>query len=74
MLIKNDSLDVNVLNRDLYITSGHRVLVDGKSIKAKHVKGAQRVKVKFQNIYSILALINICTKCVYLLMVLMITK
>jgi hypothetical protein len=53
MLIEKDSIDINVPNNDLYITSGHKIFINGKEIKAKELPCAKRVKVKPQKIYTI---------------------
>lgn len=51
--IKKDALGVDQPNKDFYVTSGHKIMIDGKAIKTKHIKQGKRVKVKAQKIYSI---------------------
>jgi len=56
MLIKKDALGENQPNKDFYVTSGHKLMINGVEKKAKHVPGAKRVKTKSQKVYTI------CTK------------
>lgn len=53
MLIKKNILGSNLPNADFYVTSGHKIIVNGKETKARKVPGAVRVKVNPQKIYSI---------------------
>ena len=53
MLIKKNLLGENCPNADFFVTSGHKVLVNGKIIKAGKIPGARRVKVKPELVYSI---------------------
>ena len=53
VLFKKNSLGPNKPNQDFKITSGHMMLVDGKSVKARDVKGGKKMTVKPQKVYSI---------------------
>lgn len=53
MLIAKDSIDTNVPNEDLYITTGHVVEISGKHIKAKNVPKAKLIHCEPQLVYSI---------------------
>lgn len=53
MLIKRDALGENQPSEDLYITSGHKIMINGKEIKAGKIPQAKRVKVNPENVYSI---------------------
>lgn len=52
-LIKANSLGENKPNRDLYITSAHRIIIDGKRMKAKDAPNSIRINVPPQNVYCI---------------------
>ena len=52
-LIKKDSISENKPSDDFYVTSGHVIFIDGVPVKAKHIPGAKRVKVKPETVYSI---------------------
>ena len=53
VLIKKDSVMDNIPSKDLYITSGHRMIYDGEEIKAlKHPYG-KRIKINPAKIYNI---------------------
>ncbi len=54
--IPKNSIAENIPSEDLYITSGHKVMINGIIMKARDVPQAHRVKTKPQKIYSI------CTK------------
>lgn len=57
ILIKAHSINENVPFEDFYITSGHKILINGEKIKAKYVKGAMRIKVNPpEKLYSICTL------------------
>ena len=43
----------NVPNENFYITSGHKVIINGQKMKARKVPGAIRIKVKPTMVYSI---------------------
>lgn len=53
MLIKAHTLAQNEPFEDFYVTSGHKLLINGKKIKARYVQGAIRVKVLPETLYSI---------------------
>lgn len=53
VILKKNVIADNIPNKDLYITSGHVVVIDNKEIKAKNVKGKCRVKLTPQKLYSI---------------------
>lgn len=54
MLIKAHTLEVNQPFEDFYVTSGHKLLINVERVKARHVKGAVRVKVNPpETLYSI---------------------
>lgn len=53
MLIKENALGENKPNHDLYITSGHYLIINGKRMKARDIPEAKRVAVKAQEVYSI---------------------
>ena len=53
MQIKKDALGLNQPNEDFYVTSGHKIIIDGKEIKARHIPQAKRIKVKPQKVYSV---------------------
>ena len=52
-LIKANLFGEGKPDRDLYVTPGHTLLVDGEKIKAKYVKGARTTKCELQLVYSI---------------------
>ena len=52
-LIKMNSLGKNKPNKDLYITGGHEIMLNGLEIKAADVPGAKRFKVKPEVVYSV---------------------
>ncbi len=51
--IAKNILGNNQPNEDFYVTGGHKILIDGKHIKARDIPQAKRVKVKPQKVYSI---------------------
>lgn len=51
--IKKDLISKNKPSEDLYITSGHRIVYNGKEIKAKNVPGSEIVKIEPEFIYSL---------------------
>ena len=51
--IKKDAIGDNQPSTDFYVTSGHKIVIDGIAIKAKNIKQGKRIKVKSQNVYSI---------------------
>jgi len=51
--IKKNSLGENMPNADFYVTSGHKIIINGFEIKAKYIPNTKRIKVKPENIYSI---------------------
>lgn len=51
--IPKDSIDKGKPYNDLFITSGHPIQINGKSIKARDIEGAVLVKVEPCNVYSI---------------------
>ena len=53
MLIKKDTFGENEPSEDFYITSGHKIVVNGVPTKARHIPEAKRVKVKPEAVYSI---------------------
>ena len=53
MLIKKDAIGLNQPNEDFYVTSGHKLVIDGKEIKARDIQQAKRIKAKSQKVYSI---------------------
>jgi predicted outer membrane repeat protein len=54
--IAKDSIDTNIPSEDFYITSGHKLIINGIIMKARDVPQSVRVKTKSQKTYSI------CTK------------
>lgn len=57
MLIKTNLIGPDQPFDDFYVTSGHKLLINGEKIKARHVKGAIRVKVNPpETLYSICTL------------------
>ena len=52
-LIKMNSLGENKPNKDLYITGGHKIMLNGFEVKAADVPGAKRFKVKPEVVYSV---------------------
>ena len=56
MLIKRNALGKNKPSRDFYVTSGHRIIINGVETKAGNIPQAVRIKVEPQKVYSI------CTK------------
>ena len=53
MKIEKDIFGKDKPNKDFYITSGHKIVIDGTEVKARHIPQAKRVKVKPQYVYSI---------------------
>ena len=53
MVFEKDSIGPNQPNRELRITPGHALYINGQEIKAKYVEGGKRIKVKPQKVYSI---------------------
>jgi hypothetical protein len=53
ILVNKDSLGDNVPSNDFYITSGHIVRIDRKSMKAREIPGCRKVKTELQKLYSI---------------------
>ena len=53
MKIEKDALGTDKPVADFYITSGHKLVIDGKEIKAGKIPQAKRVKVKPELVYSI---------------------
>ena len=53
VLLKKNSLGDNLPNEDFYVTSGHKILIDGKFIKARNIPQGKRVKIQSQLVYSI---------------------
>ena len=53
MKIPKDALGENQPSEDFYVTSGHKLIIDGKEIKAGKILQAKRVKVKPENVYTI---------------------
>ena len=51
--IKKDTLGENKPTEDLYITSGHVLMINGGFIKARDVPQAERIKIKAEPVYSI---------------------
>lgn len=51
--IKKNLFGENKPSEDLYITSGHRIVYDGKEIKARDVPGSEIVKIKPESLYSL---------------------
>lgn len=56
MKIKKDMMGPNQPNKDFYVTTGHKLLVNGIEIKAKKINKATLVKTQPQKVYTI------CTK------------
>ena len=54
VLIKKDSVMDNVSSKDLYITSGHKIIYDDEEIKALEHPCGKRIKIKPAKIYNIL--------------------
>lgn len=52
-VIKKNSIADGVPFEDFYVTSGHRLVIDGQEIKARDIPGAKKIKVKPQMVYSI---------------------
>ena len=53
MIIAKDSFGENKPSDDFYVTSGHKIIIDGKEIKAGKIPQARRIKVDPENVYSI---------------------
>lgn len=53
MKINKDSVAENQPNQNFYVTSGHRIMIDGVKVKARYITQAKRVKVPPQKVYSI---------------------
>ena len=53
MKIEKDAFGEDQPNEDFFITSGHKIILDGKEIKAGNVPQAKRVKVNPEKVYSI---------------------
>lgn len=51
--IPKDFFGIDKPNEDLYISGGHKILLDGKCIKVKNIPNIKRVKIKKQSLYSI---------------------
>ena len=53
MKIKKNALGVNQPNVNFYVTSGHKIVINGVEIKAKNIPQAKRIRVKPEYVYSI---------------------
>lgn len=53
MLIKKDTVEKGMPSEDFYVTSGHKIYLNGEGIKARVFPGAQRIKVANETTYSI---------------------
>ena len=53
MKFRKDSLGPNKPDCDFKCTSGHKLYINGQAIKARNVKGGKRIRVKRQNVYTI---------------------
>lgn len=51
--IEKDALGENKPSETFYVTTGHKLLIDGKEIKSKKIPQGKRIKVKPQKVYSI---------------------
>jgi len=52
-LIKKDLFEENYPSEDLYITGSHPLLINGKEIKARNIKGSRQIKINEEILYSI---------------------
>jgi len=53
MLIKKDALGENQPNEDFYITSGHKIVINGIETKARDIPQAIRINIEPEMVYSI---------------------
>ena len=53
MLIVKDAFALDQPNEDFYITSGHKIVINGVPMKARHIPQAKRIKVSAEKVYSI---------------------
>jgi len=52
-LIKKDAIGINQPDHDFYVTTGHKIVINGIETKAKNIPQAKTVKIKPQEVYSI---------------------
>jgi len=52
-IIKKNELGEDKPNNDLYITPGHKIVIDGIAIKVRNIPQAKRVKKRTEMVYSI---------------------